>query len=241
MWEAYDNKSVFVRLNNIILSRYQIIEVSDAIMVARGDLGIEVEDILVPSYQNLLINKCLSKGKSVIVATQMLESMQKNCRPTKAEISDVYNAVQEGTSATMLSGESASGQYPVESIKYMYNINKQSEKTVNYYHLSCIYKPQNIRENFLCNVVQMALNLSIKGIIVENSEDAYNISKFHSSVMIFVFVKSLAEATMFSLNFGIIPILTKDELLSKISFIFKNNIKNRFIFIQKDKIEIKNL
>lgn len=114
----------------------EIIQESDGIMVARGDLGIEVDGELVPLYQTRMITKCLEYGKPVVVATQMLESMQRNPRPTKAETSDVFNAVREGTTFTMLSGESASGEYPVEAVTYMKKINYQAEKVVNYQALS---------------------------------------------------------------------------------------------------------
>src|SRR5690554_7982652 len=101
-------------------------------MVARGELGIEIEGELVPIYQTEMIDKCLELGKTVIVATQMLESMQKNPRPTRAEVSDVFNAVREGTSATMLSGESAAGDYPVEAVKKMAIIDKKAETVLDY-------------------------------------------------------------------------------------------------------------
>jgi pyruvate kinase len=215
----------------------EIIEVSDGIMIARGDLGIEIPDKTLPFIQKKIIKKCLEKGKPVIVATQMLESMQKNPRPTKAEISDVFNSVQEGTSANMLSGESASGIYPIESTKYMNKINLESEKTVNYDKLSKIYQPQNIKENLLLSVVEIAFRIPDSIIIVYNFEDAFSISKFHPSVYVLALVKNLNEAKMLSLNFGIIPILKEEELNKKIMNLKQK--KQKIIFFKNDKIEIK--
>ncbi|WP_153368952.1 pyruvate kinase [Candidatus Phytoplasma sacchari] len=218
----------------------EIIEVSDGIMIARGDLGIEINDITVPFYQSMIIKKCLVKGKTVIVATQMLESMQKNSRPTKAEISDVFNAVKEGVDATMLSGESASGIYPIESTSYMNKINNQSEKSLDYNFLFTIYKPKNIRENLFLNVIRMALNLPIKAIVVYNFEDACNISKFRSSVIVFALVKNHKEARLLSLNFSIIPVLSENELKEKILLLDQeNSIEKNLILLKENKIEIK--
>ncbi|MFR0367890.1 pyruvate kinase [Candidatus Phytoplasma palmae] len=217
----------------------EILEVADSIMVARGDLGIEVDGELVPSYQSTMIEKCLKKGKPVIVATQMLESMQKNPRPTKAEISDVFNAVREGTTATMLSGESASGKYPVESVQYMSKINNQSEKKLNYKYFASLYKAQTIKEQLLLNAVILAFNIPAKAIIVDNFENALNISKFHPSICVFAIVTNIKEANLLSLNFGIIAVLNRKELINKINF---SNIKEKelLIFINNNKIEIKN-
>ncbi|MDE6232949.1 MAG: pyruvate kinase [Lachnospiraceae bacterium] len=110
----------------------EIIQVSDGIMVARGDMGVEIPNEEVPVIQKMIIKKVYNAGKQVITATQMLDSMMKNPRPTRAETADVANAIYDGTSAIMLSGETAAGQFPVESLKTMVRIAVRTEKDIDY-------------------------------------------------------------------------------------------------------------
>ena len=110
----------------------EILDEANGIMVARGDLGVEVPFEELPEIQKSIIKTCISRGKRVVTATQMLESMAKNPRPTRAEVSDVANAVYDGAAAIMLSGETSVGKYPVETVRTMSRIAENAEKTIHY-------------------------------------------------------------------------------------------------------------
>jgi pyruvate kinase len=129
-----NNIRIFAKIENAqgIKNADDIIKVADGIMVARGDMGVEIPFNELPIIQKELIKKCYRSGKHVITATQMLESMTKNPRPTRAEVSDVANAIYDGTTIIMLSGETAMGEYPIESVKAMAMIAETTEQSINY-------------------------------------------------------------------------------------------------------------
>lgn len=167
----------------------EIIKVSDGLMVARGDLGVEVPVCEVPVIQKKMIKKCLIANVPVIVATQMLESMQKNPRPTRAEVNDVATAVLSGADAIMLSGETASGKYPVEAVKMMDQIGRRMEKEMNYNQFLNTIKENSKLDITSCialSVVDTSNQLNVSTIITPTSSGltAKKLSNFRPPVPI---------------------------------------------------------
>ncbi|KQL32627.1 MULTISPECIES: pyruvate kinase [Bacillaceae] len=201
----------------------EIIQVSDGLMVARGDLGVEIPAEEVPLVQKSLIQKCNNAGKPVITATQMLDSMQRNPRPTRAEASDVANAILDGTDAIMLSGETAAGLYPVESVQTMDKIAKRTENAIDY--RSIVTKLSKGREVNLTDaigqaVAHTAINLKVKAVIAptESGHTAKMISKFRPGVPIIAVTSSTQPSRKLTLVWGVYPIVGKkaystDEVL----------------------------
>jgi pyruvate kinase len=183
-----------------------ILEVSDGLMVARGDLGVEIPIEEVPIIQKLIIGKCNAAGKPVITATHMLESMQQNPRPTRAEASDVANAVLDGTDILMLSGETAVGKYPVESVATMSAIALRVDTLIDY-KASALQKT-NITEVISQSVVHSSIQLNAKAIIIptESGFTARMVSKYRPKVPIIAITPN--EKVLYSLCLlkGVIPI-----------------------------------
>ncbi len=187
----------------------EIIDLSDGIMVARGDLGVEVPAEEVPVIQKMIIEKCNKLGKMVVTATQMLESMQDNPRPTRAEVSDVFNAVMDGTDAVMLSGESASGQYPLESVQMQAKIAQKAEGSFNYdHHTRQQYKnlAKTVTESVAYSTVAAANTLEeIKLVIAltESGNTARVISRLKPQTPILALTSNEKTRRSLSLNYGI--------------------------------------
>ncbi|MBD5483985.1 MAG: pyruvate kinase [Lachnospiraceae bacterium] len=193
-----------------------IIEVSDGIMVARGDMGVEIPYEEVPVIQKKIISKVYRSGKQVITATQMLESMIKNPRPTRAETTDIANAVYDGTSAIMLSGETAAGAYPVEAVRTMVRIAERTEQDVDYRKRFF----QNEREvnpditDAICHATcTTALDLNAKAIVTvtKSGTSARMISRYRPTSDIISCATTEKVCRQLSLTWGVTPILIKEE------------------------------
>ena len=201
-----------------------ILEVSDGIMVARGDLGVEVPAEDVPLIQKEIIRKCNAAGKPVIVATQMLDSMERNPRPTRAEVSDVGNAILDGTDAIMLSGETASGDYPVEAVATMNRIAQRMESSLEYKELYVERGLQHMesRTRAIAHAtVQMAYELDAPAIITP-TESGYTtkvVSKYRPKAAIVAYTPSEKVLRQLNLRWGVYPVLGTqwsdvDEMIS---------------------------
>ncbi|MDN3018249.1 pyruvate kinase [Paenibacillus sp. BSR1-1] len=201
----------------------EILEISDGLMVARGDLGVEIPAEEVPLVQKMLIKKCNAQGKPVITATQMLDSMQRNPRPTRAEASDVANAIFDGTDAIMLSGETAAGLYPVEAVQTMHNIASRAEQALDHKEiLSSRSKDteHNLTDAIGQSVAHTALNLEVNAIITptESGHTARMISKYRPKAPIVAVAANDSVSRRLSLVWGVYTRVgtmcaTTDEML----------------------------
>ncbi|MET3682627.1 pyruvate kinase [Alkalibacillus flavidus] len=186
----------------------QIINVSDGIMVARGDLGVEIPAEEVPLVQKNLIEQCNVVGKPVITATQMLDSMQRNPRPTRAEASDVANAIFDGTDAIMLSGETAAGDYPVEAVETMYNIATYSENSADKIIAMGAYVERldtTITDAISHSVANLAEDLKVEAIVTptESGNTARNVSKYRPKANIVAVTSKEHVSRQLSLVWGV--------------------------------------
>jgi pyruvate kinase len=202
----------------------EILEVSDGLMVARGDLGVEIPAEDVPVVQKSMIKKCNIVGKPVITATMMLDSMQRNPRPTRAEASDVANAVFDGTDAVMLSGETAAGKYPIESVQTMARIAERAEAALEYKEIflrQAQAQQVTVTEAISQAVANSALELGAKAILTatESGYTARMVSKYRPKSPIIAVTPSEQVIRRLSLVWGVIPVMgvqakTTDELFN---------------------------
>lgn len=192
----------------------EICELADGIMVARGDLGVEIPFVEVPTVQKILIKKCRLLGKRVICATEMLESMISNPRPTRAEISDVANAVYDGASAIMLSGETAAGKHPVESVRNMAEIAEFTEGGIDYkeWFATTRYKIKNNLDAVSHSAASMAIDLDAKCIVVNSlsGRTARMVSRFRAPVDIIGITTSERVWRKLNLSWGVTPLLSEE-------------------------------
>jgi len=202
----------------------EILEASDAIMVARGDLGVELPAAGLPMMQKKMIEKANKAGKPVITATQMLESMTENPTATRAEISDVANAVLDGSDAVMLSGETAVGEYPIKTVKFMSDVVKEAERNIegNVHH-TVKDSPNTTREIICKSVWQASRDGDSEYIVAHTSSGstARNISKFRPEVPIIAFADSENVKRQLNLAWGVRPYYA--EFPEKVDQMLKNS------------------
>jgi pyruvate kinase len=189
----------------------EILQVADGIMVARGDLGVEVPAEDVPFFQKMMIKKCNELGKPVITATQMLDSMQRNPRPTRAEVGDVANAILDGTDAVMLSGETAAGKYPVESVRTMARIAERTEEAIQYrelLHQRSVERQETITDAISQAVSNAALDLDAAAILTptESGYTARMVSKYRPKAPIIAVTPDEKMLRRLQLVWGVYPI-----------------------------------
>lgn len=190
----------------------EILELSDGIMVARGDLGVEIPVEEVPFAQKMMIEKCNAAGKMVITATQMLDSMIKNPRPTRAEAGDVANAILDGTDAVMLSGESAKGKYPELAVQTMATIAARTDAELDKYGAIEFNGEMTVTEAIARGAVEAAENLDARAIVVltESGTTARNLRKSFPSAMILAMTNSPKTASQLMLTRGVYPTIVEE-------------------------------
>lgn len=192
-----------------------ILQVADGIMVARGDLGVEVPLSEVPKLQKMMIRKCNLVGKPVVTATQMLESMMHNPRPTRAEVSDVANAIYDGTTTVMLSGETAMGNYPSETVRTMKSIIQETEQDFDYktfFELHSKLRYNDIPSALTLASVKTAYSLSAKAIFTftQSGTTARLLSRLKPEMPVIAFTSQELTYHQLSLSYGVQPVLCSE-------------------------------
>ena len=206
------------------------------VMIARGDLGVEIPYVEVPAVQKKLTRICRMLGKRVITATEMLESMIHNPRPTRAEISDVANAVYDGTSCVMLSGESAAGKYPVEAVKAMAQIAEYTEKHTDYIHRfrATEYIGKDNLDSISHAVCSMALDVNAKAIVVcsVSGKTAMLVSRFRTPVNIVGMTTDPKIWRRLSMSWGVTPVMADQFPSMDVMFYYALNSAKKALDLQ---------
>lgn len=214
----------------------EILSVTDMIMVARGDMGVEVGNHLVPAIQKKIIKECNDRGIPVITATQMLESMTENPTPTRAEASDVANAIWDGTDAVMLSGESASGKYPLETVRMMDSIVREAERTPKERPLLRHQDLSSVTASIMVAASMIAEKIGAKRIlsVTESGASCLRITQFRPSIPVLGITNSIQVARRMCLYWGVSPFIVIDQEKESSEFM-KNVLKE-----VKDRLRLQN-
>ena len=218
-------------VNNLL----DIMNVSDGIMVARGDLGVEIPYMELPNLQKHIISQCRIHGKRVITATEMLESMIHNTRPTRAEISDVANAVYDGTSAVMLSGETAAGEFPVQSVAAMAKIVEHAETHIEYIQMIDDFEIETTAEALSHSAATLAKDLNASAIVVctRTGGTARKVSRFRPNINIIGITTDIHAYRQLALSWGVLPAITDEYTSIDILFYFAKQIALKSGLVKK--------
>ena len=221
----------------------EIIAVADGIMVARGDMGVEIPAQEVPHIQKEIIRKCNEACKTVITATQMLDSMIRNPRPTRAEVTDVANAVYDGTDAVMLSGETAAGKYPIEALKTMVKIAVRTEADVDYnkqFSTSSKDHATNVTTAISHATCMTAIDLNAKAIIAvtRSGNTARMVSKYRPGCQIIACTPDERTWRQLNMVWGVAPILTKEEYSMEILLLHATEAAEENGYVKKGDVVV---
>ena len=215
----------------------EICKECDGIMVARGDMGVEIPFEHLPAIQKQLITKCRMLGKRVITATEMLESMITNSRPTRAEISDIANAVYDGTSAIMLSGETAAGKYPVQAVETMAKIAETTEGNINYQKRfrEADFEIRNKTDAVSHSTCGMAIDINASAIVAcsLSGKTARMVSRFRSSVPIIGLTTNEKTWRKLALSWGVIPAMCEEFTSTDVLFYTAKKIAKQELKLKK--------
>ncbi len=215
----------------------EIFKACDGIMVARGDMGVEIPFEQLPNIQKKLITKCRLLGKRVITATEMLESMINNPRPTRAEISDVANAVYDGTSAIMLSGETAAGKYPIQAVATMAKIAETTESGINYKKrfYTSEFEIRNMVDAISHSTCGMSIDISAKAIVAcsLSGKTARMVSRFRAPVDIIGLTTNERTWRKLALSWGVIPAMCEEFTSTDVLFYTAKKIATKALNLKK--------